>query len=41
MVMQHGLALEDLTRDELRARQAKQGYTRQLLTASLGYRAEG
>ena len=39
MVMQHGLAVEELTRDSLRARKATKDYTRALLTASEGYRA--
>ena len=38
MVMQHGLAVEELTRAGLQARQAGQTYTRDLLTASEGYR---
>ena len=38
LVMQHGLAVEELTRAELQARQAAQTYTRDLLTASEGYR---
>ena len=38
MVMQHGLAVEELTRQSLQARQAEQTYTRDLLTASEGYR---
>ena len=38
LVMQHGLAVEELTRAELQARQAGQTYTRDLLTASEGYR---
>ena len=38
MVMQHGLAVEELTRAGLQARQAAQTYTRDLLTASEGYR---
>ena len=38
MVMQQGLAVEELTRAELQARQAGQTYTRDLLTASEGYR---
>lgn len=38
MVMQAGLAVEELTRAELQARQAGQTYTRDLLTASEGYR---
>ena len=39
MLMQHGLAVEELTRDSLRARKATKDYTRALLTASEGYRA--
>jgi peptide/nickel transport system ATP-binding protein len=38
MVMQHGLAVEELTRAELQSRKAAQPYTRDLLTASEGYR---
>ncbi len=38
MVMQHGLAVEELFRAELQARQAAQTYTRDLLAASEGYR---
>ncbi len=38
MVMQHGLAVEELTRAGLQSRQASQTYTRDLLTASEGYR---
>jgi peptide/nickel transport system ATP-binding protein len=37
LVMQHGLAVEELTRAGLQARQAAQTYTRDLLTASEGY----
>ena len=37
MVMQHGQAVEELTRGALRARAATTDYTRQLLTASHGY----
>ncbi|AMY67977.1 ABC transporter ATP-binding protein [Frigidibacter mobilis] len=37
MVMQHGQAVEELTREALRARAATTDYTRQLLTASHGY----
>jgi len=37
MVMQHGLAVEELTRAGLQARQASQPYTQALLTASQGY----
>lgn len=39
MVMQHGQAVEEMTRESLQARNAAQDYTRKLLTASLGYRA--
>jgi peptide/nickel transport system ATP-binding protein len=39
MVMQHGQAVEELTRESLRARKATKEYTRALLTASEGYRA--
>ena len=39
MVMQNGLAVEEMTRESLQARNAAQDYTRKLLTASLGYRA--
>lgn len=39
MVMQHGQAVEEMTRESLQARKAAQDYTRKLLTASLGYRA--
>ncbi len=38
MVMQHGATVEELTRGALRARAARQGYTRRLLAASEGYR---
>ncbi|MES2843958.1 MAG: ABC transporter ATP-binding protein [Pseudomonadota bacterium] len=38
MVMQHGLAVEELTRASLQARAAQETYTRDLLTASEGYR---
>ncbi len=38
LVMQHGLAVEELTRASLQSRQAAQPYTRDLLTASEGYR---
>jgi peptide/nickel transport system ATP-binding protein len=38
LVMQHGLAVEELTRAGLQSRQAGQTYTRDLLTASEGYR---
>ena len=37
MVMQHGLAVEELTRDDLRARRATADYTQTLLAASEGY----
>jgi peptide/nickel transport system ATP-binding protein len=36
--MQHGQAVEELTRDGLRARAAREPYTRDLLAASEGYR---
>ena len=39
MVMQHGLAVEEMTRESLQSRRAAQEYTQKLLTASLGYRA--
>jgi len=39
VVMQHGLAVEELTRDALQHRQAQQPYTRALLLASEGYGA--
>ena len=38
LVMQHGRAVEELTRDALRARAATTDYTRQLLAASEGYK---
>ena len=38
LVMQNGLAVEPLTRAQLQAREASQSYTRDLLTASEGYR---
>lgn len=38
LVMQNGLAVEELTRAALQSRQAGQTYTRDLLTASEGYR---
>ncbi len=38
LVMQHGLAVEELSRNALQSRQANQTYTRDLLTASEGYR---
>jgi ABC-type glutathione transport system ATPase component len=40
MVMQHGAAVEDLSRADLRARRARQDYTLRLLEASEGYRPE-
>ena len=40
LVMQSGLAVEELTRASLQARAATQTYTRDLLTASEGYRAK-
>ena len=40
LVMQHGLAVEELTRASLQARAATQHYTRDLLSASEGYRAK-
>jgi peptide/nickel transport system ATP-binding protein len=39
LVMQNGLAVEELTRAGLQSRQAGQTYTRDLLTASEGYRS--
>lgn len=36
-VMNHGRIVEDMTAEQLRAGQARQPYTRQLLTASRGY----
>ncbi len=39
-VMQHGLAVEELTRADLQARRAQKDYTRALLSASEGYRAD-
>ncbi len=39
MVMQHGQAVEEMTREGLQSRKAAQDYTRKLLIASLGYRA--
>jgi peptide/nickel transport system ATP-binding protein len=39
MVMQHGQAVEEMTRASLQSRSATQDYTRKLLIASLGYRA--
>ena len=41
MVMQHGQAVEELTRADLGARRAHEAYTRNLLAASEGYRREG
>ncbi|WP_145109246.1 ABC transporter ATP-binding protein [Cereibacter sediminicola] len=38
LVMQHGQAVEELTRADLRARAARETYTRDLLAASEGYR---
>ncbi len=38
LVMQHGRAVEEMTRESLRAQAATQDYTRALLTASEGYR---
>lgn len=38
MVMQHGETVEELTRDDLKAHQAKEDYTKTLLAASEGYR---
>ncbi|MFT4149071.1 MAG: ABC transporter ATP-binding protein [Paracoccaceae bacterium] len=38
MVMQHGQAVEELTRDALRAHRASTPYTQQLLAASEGYK---
>ncbi len=40
MVMQHGRAVEELTRADLQARQATQSYTKNLLAASEGYDRE-
>jgi peptide/nickel transport system ATP-binding protein len=40
LVMQHGQAVEELTRGALRARQAQTDYTKTLLKASEGYSAE-
>lgn len=37
LVMQHGLAVEELTRQALQTRQAAEDYTRQLMTASDGF----
>lgn len=37
MVMQHGRAVEEMTREALRAHAAQEGYTRRLLAASEGY----
>jgi peptide/nickel transport system ATP-binding protein len=38
LVMQHGKAVENLSRDKLRARQPDEAYTRELLVASQGFR---
>ena len=38
MVMQHGLAVEELSREDLRAHRAQTEYTRTLLAASEGYK---
>jgi peptide/nickel transport system ATP-binding protein len=38
LVMQHGKIVENLTREALRARRPQQDYTRELLTASEGFR---
>lgn len=40
LVMQHGQAVEELTRDALRARAAGTDYTRRLLKASVGFTRE-
>ena len=40
LVMQHGRAVEELTRSRLQAREATEQYTRDLLTASEGYRPD-
>ncbi|AVO38710.1 ABC transporter ATP-binding protein [Pukyongiella litopenaei] len=40
LVMQHGRAVEELSRAELRAHRAQQPYTRDLLAASEGYRPD-
>ncbi|MGO4916399.1 ABC transporter ATP-binding protein [Pseudogemmobacter sp. W21_MBD1_M6] len=40
LVMQHGLAVEEMTREDLQARRAKEPYTQSLLSATLGYRAD-
>lgn len=40
LVMEHGLAVEELTRDDLRARRARTDYTAKLLRASAGYTRE-
>ncbi|GGE38824.1 ABC transporter ATP-binding protein [Primorskyibacter flagellatus] len=40
MVMEHGLAVEELTRDDLRQRRAGTPYTQRLLKASAGYTRE-
>lgn len=39
LVMQHGQAVEELTRDALQSRAATKDYTRQLLVASEGFKA--
>ena len=38
LVMQHGEAVEEMTRDDLRAHRGARSYTRELMTASEGYR---
>lgn len=40
LVMQHGQAMEELSREALRARAASTDYTRRLLKASVGYTRE-
>ncbi|MBN2741326.1 MAG: ABC transporter ATP-binding protein [Rhodobacteraceae bacterium] len=40
LVMEHGLAVEELTREDLRARRSKTDYTAKLLRASAGYTKE-
>ncbi len=40
MVMEHGLSVEELTRDDLRQRRAGTPYTQRLLKASAGYTRE-
>jgi peptide/nickel transport system ATP-binding protein len=37
IVMQHGVTVEELTREKLQHREAEQGYTKALLRASEGY----